>query len=123
MKKLTNQEEEVMKVIWKYGKGFIKDYLQRCPEPKPPYTTLASTIRKLEKKGYVRSRKLGPINEYEPVITQEIYKKTFMKGFVKDYFKNSYKEVVAFFAEQEEIDSEELKEIIDMIETGKEQKS
>src|SRR5699024_4063968 len=119
MKKLTNQEEEVMKVIWKYGKGFIKDYLQRCSEPKPPYTTLASTIRKLEKKGYVRSRKLGPINEYEPAIAQETYKKTFMKGFVKDYFANSYKELVAFFAQEEEVNPDELKEIIDMIEKKK----
>ncbi|RDV15166.1 BlaI/MecI/CopY family transcriptional regulator [Pontibacter diazotrophicus] len=119
MEKLTQQEEEAMQVIWTLGGGFIKDFLEKLPEPKPPYTTLASTVKNLEKKGYLSSEKLGNTYRYAPLIYAEDYKKKFMKGFVGDYFENSYKELVAFFAKEKQISADELKEIIDMIENKK----
>ncbi|QJB33428.1 BlaI/MecI/CopY family transcriptional regulator [Chitinophaga oryzae] len=119
MEKLTQQEEAAMLAIWKTEKGFVKDFLENHPAPAPPYTTLASTIKNLEKKGYVESRKVGNVYEYTPVIAEAIYKNKFMNGFVKDYFENSYKELVSFFAKEKKISPEELKEIIKMIENGK----
>lgn len=119
MEKLTQQEEEAMQVIWESNGGFIKDFLEIMPEPKPPYTTLASTVKNLEKKGFLKSEKLGNSYRYLPLLRAEDYKKRFMKGFVGDYFKNSYKELVAFFAKEQQISAEELKEIIDMIENKK----
>ncbi len=119
MEKLTQQEEEAMQVIWKAEGGFIKDFLEALPAPKPPYTTLASTVKNLEKKGFLKSEKLGNSLRYLPLIKAEDYKKRFMKGFVGDYFKSSYKELVAFFAKEQQISAEELKEIIDMIENKK----
>ncbi len=116
MEKLTQQEEEAMQAVWKTGKGFIKDFLDAMEEPLPPYTTLASTIKNLEKKGFVNSEKLGNSYRYEPAVKEGDYKKKFMSGFVEDYFKNSYKELVAFFAEDKKISADELKEIIRLIE-------
>ncbi len=108
-----------MQVIWETGSGFIKDFLEKMPEPKPPYTTLASTVKNLEKKGFLESEKLGNSYRYQPLLKAEDYKKRFMKGFVGDYFKSSYKELVAFFAKEQQISAEELKEIIQMIENKK----
>ncbi|RRB04314.1 BlaI/MecI/CopY family transcriptional regulator [Larkinella rosea] len=119
MNKLTTQEEEAMLVIWKNKGSFVKDFLDQLPEPRPPYTTLASTIRNLERKGYLKSEKLGNTYRYEPLISEEEYKKGFMSGFVSDYFRNSFKELVAFFAEDKKISADELKEIIDLIEKRK----
>ncbi|WP_439881384.1 BlaI/MecI/CopY family transcriptional regulator [Pontibacter sp. MBLB2868] len=119
MEKLTQQEEEAMQVIWETDGGFIKEFLEKFPEPKPPYTTLASTVKNLEKKGFLKSEKLGNTYRYLPQIKAEDYKKRFMNGFVGDYFKNSYKELVAFFAKDQKISAEELKEIINMIENKK----
>jgi predicted transcriptional regulator len=116
MEKLTHQEEAVMQVIWQTGKGFIKDYIERLPDPKPPYTTVASVVKKLEDKGYLQGKKYGVIIEYSVLIPEKEYKRKFMKGFVKDYFENSYKELVTFFAKDKKISPEELKEIIKMIE-------
>ncbi len=116
MKKLTIQEETAMQIIWHTGKGFIKDFLAKYDDPKPPYTTLASIVKKLEKKGYVKGKKLGPIIEYRPAIPERKYKRKFMHGFVQDYFENSYKDMVSFFVEEKDLDPEELKEIIKMIE-------
>lgn len=119
MEKLTQQEEEAMQVIWELNGGFIKDFLEKLPEPKPPYTTLASTVKNLERKKFLASQKLGNTFWYSPLIKAQDYKKRFMKGFVGDYFKNSYKELVAFFAQEKQISAEELKEIIQMIENKK----
>jgi predicted transcriptional regulator len=116
MEKLTWQEENAMQVIWQMGTGFIKDYLEKYPEPRPPYTTLASIVKNLEKKGFVRGKKYGVIIEYTPMVSEKAYKKKFMTGFVKDYFENSYKDLVTFFAKEKKISPEELKEIIEMIE-------
>lgn len=119
MEKLTWQEENAMQVIWQMGTGFIKDYLEKYPEPRPPYTTLASIVKNLEKKGFVRGKKYGVIIEYTPMVSEKAYKKKFMTGFVKDYFENSYKDLVTFFAKEKKISPEELKEIIEMIEKNK----
>ena len=57
MEKLTHQEEEIMLVIWKKKRGIIKDFLEQLPEPQPPYTTVASIVKNLEKKGFLSSEK------------------------------------------------------------------
>ena len=116
MERLTAPEEIVMQIIWQKGPGFIKDYLEAHPDPRPPYTTLASVVKNLERKGFVKGRKYGTIIEYTPLVSEKAYKKKFMGGFVKDYFRNSYKELVTFFAKENKISPEELKEVVRLIE-------
>jgi len=108
-----------MMAIWKAEKGFVKDFLEAHAAPAPPYTTLASTIKNLEKKGFVESRKVGNVYEYTPLIAEANYKQKFMNTFVKDYFADSYKDLVSFFAKEKKISPDELKEIISMIEKTK----
>ena len=98
MEKLTHQEEEIMLIIWQVKSGVIKDFLNRMEEPKPPYTTVASIVKNLEKKGFLTSKKHGNIYEYIPVMDESEYKTKFMSGVVRKYFENSYKEMVTFFA-------------------------
>ena len=119
MEKLTIQEEEAMQVIWQSGGGFIKDFLDLLNEPKPPYTTLASTVKNLERKGFLEGEKIGNSFRYKPLIKEEEYKKRFMNGFVSDYFQNSYKDLVTFFANEKKISAGDLKEIINLIENPK----
>ena len=119
MDKLTQQEEEAMLAIWKTGEGSIKSFMAAFTGPLPPYTTLASTIKNLEKKGYITSRLIGNVNLYAPAVTEEAFKQKFMGNVVKDYFENSYKELVSFFVEKNKISPDELKEIIKLIEGKK----
>lgn len=121
MEKLSPQEEEAMQAIWKTGEGHVKLFLEAMDEPRPPYTTLASTIKNLQKKGYLTSRLVGNAYLYRPAITEAEYKKKFLNGVVQNYFANSYKELVSFFVEQKKLSADELKEIIDLIE-GKDKK-
>ena len=116
IEKLSHQEEEAMQAVWKTGEGNIKLFLENMPSPGAPYTTLASTIKNLEKKGYLTSRMVGNAYLYKPAVSEDEYKKKFMSGFVRDYFANSYKELVNFFVEEKKLSAGELKEIIDLIE-------
>ena len=116
MKYITPQEEEAMLIIWRLGKCFVKEILEQYPEPRPPYTTLASTIKNLERKEYVNSRRYGNTYEYSPIVLEKDYKKQFMSGFVRDFFCNSYSELVTFYAREQHISADELKEIIRLIE-------
>ncbi len=118
MEKLTKQEEEVMLCIWNLKSCTVKEAMSLMKEPLPPYTTVASVVRNLERKGYVSARKVGNTYLYTPSVAEGDYKRTYLGDIVKGYFQNSYKELVSFFARDNKISSEDLKEIIDMIEKG-----
>jgi predicted transcriptional regulator len=118
LEKLSPQEEQALQAVFATGEGNVKMFLENLGEALP-YTTLASTIKNLEKKGYLQSRSVGNTYLYKATITEEEYKKQFMSGVVKSYFDNSYKELVNFFVEQKKLSPKELKEIIEMIEKEK----
>jgi predicted transcriptional regulator len=117
MEKLTHAEEETMQAVWRTGEGNVKAFMEQL-ESDIHYTTVASTIKNLEKKGYLTSRLLGNAYLYQPVVSEEEYKKKFMGKVVREYFDNSYKEMVNFFVEQKKLSAKELKEIIQLIEQG-----
>jgi BlaI family penicillinase repressor len=119
MEKLTNKEEEIMHILWKLEKGFVKDVMAEIKDEKPHYNTLSTIIRNLEDKGYVSHRAYGKTHEYYPIVSKESYRKTFISTAIDTYFNNSYKNMVSFFAKEEKISVDELKEIIDLIEKQK----
>lgn len=121
MEKLTHQEEAVMLNIWNLKECIVKDIQNAMPDPKPPYTTLASIVKNLEQKGFLNSKKYANVYVYRPRIKEEDYKKVFMSGVVKSYFEDSYKELVTFFAKEQKITTKDLAEIIALIEKGKEE--
>tara|TARA_R110000868_G_scaffold28633_2_gene107183 strand:+ start:43929 stop:44288 length:360 start_codon:yes stop_codon:yes gene_type:complete len=116
MKKLTNKEEEIMIILWELQQAFVKDVLAEFKNEKPHYNTLSTMIRNLEEKGYVAHNAFGNTHQYYPIVTKEVYRKCFMNQAIEDYFSNSYKNLVSFFATEEKISVADLKEIIERIE-------
>ena len=116
MEKFTNKEEEVMRVLWKLKKAFVKEVLDELPEPKPHYNTISTVIRNMEEKGFIGHKAFGKTHQYFPLVSKEDYRKNFMQRTIHQYFESSYKNVVSFFAKEEKISVEELKEIISRIE-------
>ncbi|WP_421827761.1 BlaI/MecI/CopY family transcriptional regulator [Larkinella sp.] len=115
VRELTNAEEEIMKVLWKLEKGFVKDVLAELPEPKPAYNTVSTIIRILEKKGLVGYRAYGKTHEYYPLITEEEYKRFEMEQLMSGYFDNSLKKLVSFFVKDRNLSLKEANEIIDLL--------
>ena len=122
MERLTQPEEDALRVLWLLpAGGFVKDVLDALPAPRPPYTTLASTLRNLERKGYVRAEKLGNSFRFVPVVTADDYQRRSLGTLVQQHFQNSYKDLVSFFAQEEKISAADLQEIIRLIKSKKEQ--
>ncbi|MEO8239892.1 MAG: BlaI/MecI/CopY family transcriptional regulator [Flavobacterium sp.] len=122
MQKLTNKEEEIMHILWKLKKAFVKEVQAEITEDQPHYNTLSTIIRNLEEKGFVAHNAFGNTHQYYPIIGLEAYSKKYMKTAIDNYFNSSYKNMVSFFAKEEKISAAELREILAMIETPKEEK-
>ena len=121
MEKLTNKEEEIMQILWKLEKAFVKEVQAEITEDQPHYNTLSTIIRNLEEKGFVSHNAFGNTHQYYPIISLEAYSKKYMKTAIDNYFNSSYKNMVSFFAKEEKISAAELREILAMIETPKEE--
>mgnify|MGYP001595261761 CR=1 FL=1 len=117
MYKLTNIEEEIMHVLWKLKQAFVKVVVAELPTPRPHYNTVSTVIRKMEDKGFIGHEAFGNTHRYYPAISKEDYRKGYFSTAINNYFENSYKNVVSFFANEEKISVEELKEIIKIIES------
>ncbi|AWI26954.1 BlaI/MecI/CopY family transcriptional regulator [Flavobacterium pallidum] len=116
MQNLTNKEEEIMHILWKLKKAFVKDVMAEITTEQPHYNTLSTIVRNLEEKGYVAHTAYGNTHQYYPIVALEDYRKKFMNTAIENYFNNSYKNMVSFFAQEEKISAKELREILDIIE-------
>lgn len=111
MKKLTKAEEEVMKILWDIEKGFVKDIIDRM-EDKPPYNTVSTVIRVLERKGFISHKQFGNTYEYFPIVQKDEYAKVHFRSFLSDYFNNSFPKMAAFFAKENDLSLKDLDEIM-----------
>jgi len=111
MKKLTEAEEQIMQVLWELGNAFVRDILPHLPDPKPAYNTVSTIVRILEKKGIVGHRAFGKSHQYHPLVSKREYTRNFMSGIVKNYFGDSYPELVSFFTRDRKLSLSELEEI------------
>ena len=116
MKELTKAEEQIIQILWKIEKGFVKDIIEYLPEPKPAYNTVSTIIRILEKKGFVSHKAYGKTYEYYPLINKKDYTKVYFKNFIHNYFSNSFQQMVSFFAKEEDLSLTEMEEMKKIIE-------
>lgn len=112
MKKLTSTEEDIMQIIWRLNRCFVKDIIAELTEPKPPYNTVSSVVRLLEKKGFVAHKEYGKTYEYYPIIDKEQYGKTLFSDFLSTYFNGSFTRLVSFFANNNTVDRQELEQLL-----------
>jgi len=108
-----------MHILWKLKKAFVKEVMAEITEEQPHYNTLSTIIRNLEEKGYVDHNAFGNTHQYYPIVAIEDYRKEFMNTAIENYFNNSYKNMVSFFAEEDKISADELREILEIIENRK----
>ena len=115
MKPLTRAEEQVMQVLWKLGKAFLRDIVEAMPNPKPHQNTVATLLKILIEKEFVGIRVMSRHHEYMPLVTKEEYSKRTMKQMVKGYFEGSFTNVVSFMVKENNISIEELENLLHQI--------
>jgi BlaI family penicillinase repressor len=112
MKELTKAEEQIMQELWILEKAFVKEIIDKLPEPKPAYNTVSTIVRILEKKGFVDHYAYGKTHQYFPVISKKDYTNSYFRNFLNGYFGNSFQEMVSFFAKEDKMSLSELEELI-----------
>ena len=111
METLTRKEEEIMQILWKIKEGFVKDIINEMQEPTPPYNTISSIVRILEKKGFLGFRSYGKSHMYFPIIEKKAYRKHAFKTMMKGYFDGSYKNVISYLVDDENLSEKDIQEL------------
>jgi len=122
MKPLTKAEEQVMQVLWKLEKAFLREIVEAMPNPKPHQNTVATLLKILAEKEFVAMTVLGRHHEYYPLVSKEEYSKRTMKQIMKGYFEGSFSNVVSFMVKENNISIEELESLLQQIKKQQNQK-
>ena len=114
---LTEAELRIMEVLWQKGPATVQQVLDWLPEkPALAYNSVLTTIRVLEKKGYVEHEKDGRAHLYAPVVDREAATRTEIRHLVGRFFKNSEELLMLSLLEDKGLDAAELKRLRQMIE-------
>ena len=106
-----------MQVLWQKGPGTVQQILDTLPEqPSLAYNTVLTTIRILERKGYVEHAKDGRAHVYNPLVAEEEASRSEIKHLVSRFFRNSHEDLVLNILEDRGIDPGELERLRKMLE-------
>lgn len=119
LKELTKAEDQVMQILWKLQRGFVKDVIEAMPAPKPAYNTVSTIVRILETKGFVDHKAYGKTHEYFPTITKERYTKFYLNNLIKSYFNGSFQNLVSFFAKENKMNVQDLEKLLEELKNQK----
>jgi predicted transcriptional regulator len=113
---LTNAEEQIMKLLWKLEKAFIRDLMNEFHDPKPAQTTVMTLLKRMIDKGFVSFRQYGNSREYYPLVSKTDYFSDHISGLIKNFFNNSSAQFASFFADETDLSKEELEELKKIVE-------
>jgi predicted transcriptional regulator len=119
LKELTKAEDQVMQILWKLEKAFVKDIVEQMPDPKPAYNTVSTIIRILENKGFVEHKAYGKTHEYYPTISREKYTTFYLNNLIKGYFDGSFQNLVSFFARENKLSAKDVQQLLSEIKKEK----
>ena len=117
---LTEAELRLMEVLWDKGPATVQQVLDGLPEKAPlAYNSVLTTIRILEKKGYVRHAKDGRAHVYTPLVERKEATRSEIRHLVSRFFGNSHELLVLNILEDQNVDARELTRLRKMLEGGK----
>ncbi len=112
---LTTAEEQIMILLWRLERAFIRDLLNEFPDPKPASTTVLTLLKRMIDKGFVSYKLFGNSREYYPLIKKADYFSDHLNGLIKNFFNNSTAQFASFFANETDMNQDELKELRDLV--------
>lgn len=119
MRRLTAKEKVIMELYWAHGPMFVRELQELYPDSKPSFSTLSTQVRTLQADGFIGHEAFGSNFRYYATVSKEEYSASGLSGLVEEFFSSSYKNVVMTFLKDEKLSVDELKDIINQIETGK----
>lgn len=116
---LTEAELRLMEVLWDKGSASVHQLLEALPEkPALAYNSVLTTIRILEKKGYVQHIKDGRAHIYTPLVGREEATRFEIRNLVNRFFKSSHELLVLNLLEDKGIDRAELQKVKELLQAS-----
>ncbi len=104
-----------MRILWRLKQAFVKEIIKEMPEPRPPYNTVSSIVRKLENEGVVGYESFGKTHRYFPKLKMATYRKWTLKQMINHYFPNDPKTLLSHFMEEENLTPQEVQDFLDKL--------
>ena len=121
---LTDAELRIMNVLWLKGSGTVQSILDLLAETPPlAYNSVLTTIRILERKGYVEHVKDGRAHVYAPLVGKREATRSEIRHLVSRFFKNSHEQLVLNILEERGIDAGELDRLREILDRGEDDRS
>lgn len=121
MRRLNEKEEQIMQVLWRLERAFVKEIVAELQAPVPPVTTVSSIVRKLEKEGFVGHDAFGKTYRYYPAVSKEAYRRSAFQHLMKSYFSSSPEQLLSHFVREEQVSYGELEEMLEKIKKREQQ--
>lgn len=120
MNRLTEKEEQIMRMLWSRGPMFVREMLELYPDPKPHFNTVSTFVRLMEQKGFVGHEAFGNSHRYFPLIKEGEYSRSALRNVIARYFNNSMKRVVSALVDDDQLTADQLRDLINQVERGEE---
>ena len=114
---LSNSEEQLMQILWKKKRAFMKDLIDAYTDPKPAPTTVATLLKRMQDKNFVDYKQLGRSREYFPLVKKKDYFSKHVNGLIKNFFNDSASQFASFFTQETNLTKEELKKLKNIIDS------
>jgi predicted transcriptional regulator len=109
---LTDAELRLMEVLWEHGASTVSDVVARLPQDVPlHYSTVLTTLRILENKGYLEHRKEGRAFIYRPLIAREQEREKAVTHLLRRFFEGSPELLMLNLVARKKIGADELKRL------------
>jgi predicted transcriptional regulator len=113
---LTEAELRIMDALWQKGPGTVQQVLDWLPpEPALAYNSVLTTVRILERKGYVGHLKDGRAHVYQPLVDQQEASRSEIRHLVSRFFRNSHEALLLNILRDEDLNEGELKRLREML--------
>ncbi|WP_350284743.1 BlaI/MecI/CopY family transcriptional regulator [uncultured Croceitalea sp.] len=119
---LSKAEEELMNILWKKRRAFMKDLLEGYNEPRPATTTVATLLKRMTDKGFIAYKSFGRAREYYPLVKKKDYFSKHVNGLIKNFFNDSASQFASFFTQETNLSKTELEELKKLIDQEIEKK-
>ncbi|WP_299763861.1 BlaI/MecI/CopY family transcriptional regulator [uncultured Dokdonia sp.] len=114
---LSASEEQLMQLLWKQERAFMKDLIDAYPDPKPATTTIATLLKRMQDKEFVDYVQYGRSREYFPLVKKTDYFSKHVNGLIKNFFNDSASQFASFFTQETDLSEKELEELRGIIDS------
>ena len=119
---LTDHELRLMEILWKREQATVADVVQALPPPELAYSTVLTTLRTLEQKGYIEHREEGRAYVYRPIVPRQAAAKSATEYLLERFFGNSAGDLAVALLDEAPLSDAHIRKIRRLLQRRKDER-